>query len=112
MGRILKFAAIALGLYLGWQHFFNQPPPAPTLAGQSADIEIYTTSRCQYCRQAKAYMDERGIEYLEKNVEVDLEVRKEFHKRGGRGVPYLYVYGEPMRGFDAARLEKIRWENR
>jgi len=113
MGRLLKFAAVVLGLYLGWQHFFGQAPaPTPTVAGLSADIEIYTTTQCSYCKAAKAYMDERGIEYLEKNVETDLEARKEFHARGGRGVPYLYVYGEPMRGFNPDRFEKIRWENR
>jgi hypothetical protein len=27
------------------------------------------------------------------------------------GLP-ITVYGEPMRGFDATRFEKIRWENR
>ena len=107
MGRFFKFAAIALGLYFGWQQFANREQQE-SLVGQTADIEIYTTSRCGYCKQAKEYMDERGIEYLEKNVEVDIELRKEFRARGGRGVPYFFVYGEPMRGFDAARFEKLR----
>ena len=53
-------------------------------------------------------MDERDIEYLEKNVETDLELRREFHARGGRGVPYLYIHGEPLRGFDPAQFEKLR----
>jgi glutaredoxin len=108
MGRFLKFAAIALGLYLGWQQFANREEEQESLVGQTANIEIYTTSQCGYCKQAKAYMDERGIEYLEKNVETDMELRKELRARGGRGVPYFFVYGEPMRGFDPARLEKLR----
>ena len=113
MGRLLNVATVVLGLYLGWRHFFGAPPaPPPTVAGLHADIEIYTTPQCPYCRDAKAYMDERGIDYLEKDVETDLEARKEFHQRGGRGVPYLFVYGEPMRGFNRDRFEKIRWENR
>ena len=107
MGKFFKIVPILLGLYLGWMHI-DASEPQESLVGQTADIEIYTTSRCPYCRQAKAYMDERGIEYLEKNVEEDLELRKEFRARGGRGVPYLFVYGEPMRGFDAARFEKLR----
>src|SRR5687768_2544423 len=108
MSRFLKFAAFALVLYVGWQQFSSRATPAPSLAGQRAGIEIYTTSRCQYCKQAMAYMDERGIEYLEKNVETDLELRREFHARGGRGVPYFYIHGESMRGFDPARFEKLR----
>ena len=107
MGRFFKFAAIALGLYFGWQQVSNREAQQ-SLVGQSADIEIYTTSRCGYCKQAKAYMDEHGIEYLEKNVETSMELRLEFRDRGGRGVPYLFVYGEPMRGFDAARFEQLR----
>ena len=86
MGRLLNVATVVLGLYLGWRHFFGAPPaPPPTVAGLHADIEIYTTPQCPYCRDAKAYMDERGIDYLEKDVETDLEARKEFHQRGGRG---------------------------
>ena len=108
MSRFLKLAAFALALYFGWQHFSDRKPPASSLAGQSADIEIYTTSRCPYCKQAMAYMDERDIEYLEKNVETDLELRREFHARGGRGVPYFYIHGEPLRGFDPAQFEKLR----
>jgi glutaredoxin 3 len=107
MGRFFKIVPIALGLYLGWMHIANRESEE-SLVGQTADIEIYTTTRCPYCRQAKAYMDEHGIEYLEKNVEEDIELRKEFRARGGRGVPYLFVYGEPMRGFDPARFEKLR----
>jgi glutaredoxin len=109
MGRFFKFAMIALGLYLGWQHFSadRAPKVAP---GQYAEIEIYTTRRCPYCREAKAYMDARGIAYLEKDVEGDMELRKEFRARGGYGVPYFFVHGKPMRGFDASRFEQLRAE--
>jgi len=109
----MLIAILSLGAYLSWQRFTHrEPPPAPSLAGVYADVQIYTTSTCGYCKAAKAYMDERGIEYLEKNVEVDLESRQEMHERGGRGVPFLVVYGENMKGFDVPRFERIRWENR
>jgi glutaredoxin len=107
MGRFFKLAPILLGLYFCWQHI-AQREARESLVGQTADIEIYTTTRCPYCQQAKAYMDEHGIEYLEKNVEISMELRQEFRDRGGRGVPYLFVYGEPMRGFNAERFEQLR----
>jgi glutaredoxin len=109
VGRFLKLAAIVAGLYFGWQRF-SAPEELPDVASQSADIEIYTTTVCPYCKEAKAYMDARGIEYLEKDVEHDMDLRRELRARGGRGVPYLFVYGEPMRGFDAARFETLRAE--
>ena len=80
------------------------------VAGQTADIEIYTTHDCPYCKEAKAYMDERGIAYLEKDVEDDMELRKELRARGGYGVPYFFIYGKPMRGFDPAGFERLRSE--
>ncbi len=106
MGRFFKFAAIALGLYLGWQHFASDSPPA-RIEGQTAAVEIYTTPQCSYCKQAKAYMNRRGIAYLEKDVEGDLDLRREFYERGGNGVPFLIVYGQPMRGFSEARFEQL-----
>lgn len=56
------------------------------------------------------YMDERGSEYLEKDVEDDVDLRREFYARGGRGVPLIVVYGETMSGFDPARFEQLRAE--
>jgi mycoredoxin len=108
MGRYLWWIAIAFVLYAGWQRFSDRGPPPASRVGQTADIEIYTTTQCPYCRQAKAYMDKRGIPYLEKNVEEDIELRKEFRARGGYGVPYFFVYGEPLKGFDPGEFEKLR----
>lgn len=112
MGRFIWFAAIAFVLYVGWQRFGGRDSTAPSDSYsadevQFVDVEIYTTSTCGYCRQAKEYMDDRGIEYLEKNVESDRELQREFRDRGGRGVPYLFVNGEPMRGFNAERFEEL-----
>jgi glutaredoxin len=105
MGRYIIFAAIAFVLYVAWQRFGDREP-RPSLSAETVDIEIYTTSRCGYCRQAKAYMDDHGIEYLEKNVETDEALLREFHARGGQAVPYFFIHGEPMRGWEPARFEE------
>ena len=36
-------------------------------------IKIYSTSMCGYCQQAKALLDEAGIEYTEIDVHQDAE---------------------------------------
>jgi glutaredoxin len=106
MGRFFKIAALVLGLYLGWQHF--QPKKVPqVIDGQTADIEIYTTPTCPYCRQAMAYMDERGIEYLQKDIESDSEFRREFDELGGDGVPLIIVYGQSMHGFSERHFDEL-----
>jgi mycoredoxin len=106
MGRYFWWIAIAFVLYAGWQRFSDRRPPPSSAVGQSADIEIYTTSRCGYCKRAKTYMDKHGIAYLEKNVETDSALLREFHERGGNGVPYFFINGEPLRGWEPARFEQ------
>ena len=105
MGRFFKFAAIALGLYFGWQHFAHREAPDPWSARRPTSKSI-RPPRCGYCKLAMTYMDKHGIEYLEKNIEISWSCG-EFRDRGGRGVPYLFVYGEPMRGFNAGALRTV-----
>lgn len=108
MGRYLWWIAIAFVLYAGWQRFGDRESrPAPAYAAEATevDIEVYTTSRCGYCKRAKAYMDKHGIAYVEKNVETDSSLLREFHERGGSGVPYFFINGEPLRGWEPARFE-------
>jgi glutaredoxin len=106
MGRFFKIVAIALGLYLGWQHFTPKKVPR-VIDAQTADIEIYTTPTCPYCKQAKAYMNKRGIAYLEKDIEYDSDNRRDFENLGGNGVPLIIVYGQPMSGFSEQHFEEL-----
>ncbi len=109
VGRLLTFAALAFVLFVGWKRFGDREPrPMMTASaeGQDIDIEIYTTSRCGYCKRAMAYMDEHGIAYVEKNVETDTALLREFHERGGNGVPYFFIDGEPLRGWEPERFEQ------
>jgi len=78
-----------------------------TLA-QAADIQIYTTTFCTECLKAKAYMRQKGIAFEERDVENNLDYRREFYARGGKGVPYLFVNGQAMHGFNPERLEALR----
>src|SRR5262245_48175209 len=105
MGKLMKFAAIAFGLYLGWQHF--TPKKVPQVNGAVADIVIYTTPTCPYCKQAKKYMNGRGIAYLEKDIEYDSRNKREFDDLGGTGVPLILVYGEPMHGFSEGHFDEL-----
>lgn len=76
----------------------------------AAEVEIYTTSFCGECLKAKAYLREKSVVFEERDVEKNLEWRRDFYARGGKGVPYLFVRGQAMHGFDAERFEKLRGE--
>ena len=71
------------------------------------DIAIYTTPSCPFCRQAKEFLTERKVPYVEYNV-ADDEVRREemIEKSGQYGVPVIEIGGEIIVGFDKIRLEE------
>ncbi|NLY86777.1 MAG: glutaredoxin family protein [Tissierellia bacterium] len=72
-----------------------------------ADVTIYTSNTCPYCISAKNYLEEKGIEYTEKNVQTDREARKELMDMGHMGVPVLIINGEEVVGFDKERIDSL-----
>jgi len=69
-----------------------------------ADVELYTTRWCGYCRKARAYLDEHGVSYREYDIEKDQEAaRRKFQISGGyRGIPFAVINGRKIYGFDQA----------
>jgi len=90
--------------------------PAPAAAaeapaasrGGDAEVVIYTTSWCPWCRKAVAWLDERGIAYENRDIERNPEWAAELHRKSGSGsVPVIDVGGELVRGFDQRALERL-----
>lgn len=80
--------------------------PPPTISAQP-NITIYTTKTCGVCTRALAYLDRKGIPYVNKDINEDNQARDEFRAKGGNGVPLIDVDGETMSGFNQSRLEKM-----
>lgn len=80
--------------------------PGLAVAAQP-NVVLYTTTTCGVCKRALAYLDRRGVRYLNKDINADPEAREEFRKKGGRGVPLIEVDGEIMRGFNQQRLDEL-----
>lgn len=70
-------------------------------------VVIYTTSTCGYCKKAKAYFEEKGIQYKEMNIEEDGIAQRQYKKLGGKGVPVILVGDKRMNGFSEEGFEKI-----
>lgn len=70
-------------------------------------VVIYTTPTCGYCKQAKAYFEEKGIEYDEIDVSQDQEKAKEMvEKTGQMGVPVIEIGEKMLVGFDPAAIDE------
>ncbi len=73
-----------------------------------ADVRIYTTDYCGYCRSAKRFFDERGVKYTEIDLSGDDAARDDLAARTGRHtVPQIFVGTTHVGGFtDLVALER------
>ena len=73
-----------------------------------ANVTIYTTPSCVYCRMAKQFFQENNVNYQEKNVATDTEARDVMITKSGQmGVPVIDVDGKLVIGFDQPKLKEL-----
>lgn len=65
-----------------------------------AEVELYTTSWCHYCKEARAFFNGRGVPFSEYDIEIDAEAAVRKQEIDGRpGVPLALVNGQAIHGF-------------
>lgn len=72
-----------------------------------ADVIVYTSNTCPYCVSTKDYLNEKGVEFTEKNVQTEKEARKELMAMGHMGVPVVIIDGEEVVGFDKSKIDSL-----
>ena len=75
---------------------------------EAKKVSVYSTPTCPYCHQAKEYLKQKDIDFVEYNVASDLEARNAMVQKSGQlGVPVIDVDGNIVIGFNRARLEEL-----
>jgi glutaredoxin len=89
----------------------------PAGAGSAAapspgTVVVYGADWCDACHQAMAFLKQRGIPAIEKNIEADPEAEKEMRAklrraglRGSSSIPIIDVGGKIFVGFDPRAIE-------
>ena len=73
-----------------------------------ANVTIYTTPTCVYCKMTTEFFKEHNVQYTEKDVAGDAVAREEMVKKSGQmGVPVIDIDGELIIGFDKERLSEL-----
>ncbi len=76
-------------------------------------ITIYSADWCAFCHAAKDYLDKKGIQYVDKNVETDLASAKEaMDKSGQTGIPVIDIDGTIIIGFDRPKIDAVLAEKK
>ena len=74
---------------------------------QNITVELYTTSWCPYCKDARNFFRSRGISFSEYDIEKDEEAaRRKNELDGGRGVPFAVICDQKIRGFSTTAYER------
>ena len=70
-------------------------------------IIVYSTPSCPYCTLAKDYLNQKGIEFEEKDVSLDRESAREMiEKSGEMGVPQIDINGKIIVGFNRDAIDE------
>ena len=65
------------------------------------NVAIYSTPTCHFCKEAKAFFEEKKISYTNYDVSIDTAKRKEMIDLTGQlGVPVIVINGKASVGFD------------
>ena len=71
-------------------------------------VELFTTPTCPACQQAKKFLDEQGVDYVEYDVAEDEEARNRMVEETGQMVvPITKIDEEYVVGFDRDEMERL-----
>lgn len=73
---------------------------------EAGETVLFAADWCPYCRAARAYLGERGIEYTEYNIETR-KGRNAFREAGGGGIPLLVVDSRSIREYSEAAYDSF-----
>jgi glutaredoxin len=84
----------------------NAAAAARTEAGH--EVTIYTAPWCGWCRKTIAFLDERGVEYVNKDIEADAAHEAELvAKSGGTAIPFVEIDGTQIRGYNPIEMAAL-----
>ncbi|MHC8307187.1 glutaredoxin family protein [Pseudomonas sp. PB3P13] len=90
-------------VYQNWgkiERVFNPSQGVSEQTQANANIVLYATEWCGYCKLTRRFLDQKGIPYQEFDIEKNTEARKAYEALGGGGIPIIDVNGTLIRGYD------------
>ena len=73
-----------------------------------ANVKVYSTPTCPYCKMAKQFLTENNIEFENIDVAANQAATQEMIAKSGQmGVPVLIIDGKVIVGFDKGKIKKL-----
>jgi glutaredoxin-like YruB-family protein len=81
--------------------------PAERRLKRMAEVKLYSTPTCPYCRMAKDFLDKEGVSFDAIDVSQDERAAREMVDKSGQlGVPVLEIENTVIVGFDKGAYKK------
>ncbi|HAD05109.1 MAG: hypothetical protein A2005_02550 [Desulfuromonadales bacterium GWC2_61_20] len=82
----------------------NEPKAKATASSKpsysTAQVELYVTDWCPYCKHAEAFLRERGVPFTAYDIEKDANAaRRKDDLDSQKGVPFAIINGHKVHGF-------------
>jgi glutaredoxin-like YruB-family protein len=73
-----------------------------------AEVKVYSTPTCPYCKLVKQFLEENQVAFSEVDVSTSQMAAEEMIAKSGQlGVPVIEIDGQVIVGFDKARIRQI-----
>jgi len=69
-------------------------------------VVLYRTASCPFCIQAAAYMQQRQIQFVERDVGRNRAYNAEMNQLGGKGVPFMVMGNKTLVGFSESSFRQ------
>jgi glutaredoxin len=87
--------------------FAGLPEVSSTDEQATFGVVMLSTSWCGVCKQARAWLTQKGVTFTEYDVERNETGKSEYRRLKGQGVPIFLVGNQRMDGFSPGRLETM-----
>ncbi|AKS41413.1 glutaredoxin family protein [Wenzhouxiangella marina] len=97
--RTIAFWVIAIFILgLAWKQIDGSRLRAADISPEH-EVVMFTAPWCGYCDRARAHLNERGIDFLEIDVEGSASANQQWRDAGGRGVPLTFIGEQRFAGY-------------
>lgn len=76
----------------------------------TAKVTVYSTPTCAFCKTEKQYLEHLGVQFINKDIELEPESLEELQKKldgNFSGVPVTDINGEIVVGFNRPKIDEL-----
>lgn len=70
-------------------------------------VVLYSADWCGYCRKAKRHLEDRGVPYELRDVDIPAAKEELLARTGGKGIPVLDLDGRILRGYSQGSYDDL-----